>query len=87
MFLKRQISILKSCDSEDWSNDAENAALSSNYILNILKQKVILNCNNISQYYCFTALIFFPNKYSLGDLFQKQENLSYPEVLNLVVYF
>ena len=28
-----------SCDTEDWSNDAENPA--------------ILNCNNISQYYCF----------------------------------
>ncbi len=39
MFLKQQISILEiskgSCDTEDWSNDAENTALITgiNYIL------------------------------------------------------
>ncbi len=32
-----------SCDTEDWSNDAENAV---NYIL-------IIFYNKISQYYCF----------------------------------
>ncbi len=26
MFLEHQISILESCDTEDWSNDAENTA-------------------------------------------------------------
>ncbi len=39
MFLEQQISILeyfwRSCDTEDWSNDAENSALITeiNYIL------------------------------------------------------
>jgi len=35
-----------SCDTEDWSNDAENAFLK--YI-----KTAILNCNNIQQYYIF----------------------------------
>ncbi len=51
-----------SCDTEDWSNDAENSALITgiNYILkyitidNSLKQS-ILNCN-ISQYYWFYCI-------------------------------
>ncbi len=33
-----------SCDTEDWSNDAENSDL-------ITGINYILNCNNISQYY------------------------------------
>ncbi len=46
MFLKHQISILEwfskgSSDTEDWSNDTENSALSSNEKKNI----------NIPQYY------------------------------------
>jgi len=37
-----------SCDSEDWSNDAEHSDL----IKGIKKKKsLILNSNNISQYY------------------------------------
>ncbi len=38
----------KSCDTEDWSNDAENTDLIT-WIKDILKyvQIVILNCNNI----------------------------------------
>jgi len=36
-----------SCDTEDWSNDAENSALPSQ------ESKII----NISQYYCLT--VFF----------------------------
>ncbi len=36
-----------SCDTEDWSNDAENSGLIKGYS----NRKVILNCN-ISQYYC-----------------------------------
>ncbi len=35
-----------SCDTEDWSNDAENSKLYLNY------KKIENNCNNISQYYC-----------------------------------
>ncbi len=39
MFLEQQINILEfsegSCDSEDWSNDAENSAL--NYILKYIQ--------------------------------------------------
>ncbi len=40
-----------SCDTEDWSNDAENSDLITaiNYILtDITIKKVILNRNNIS---------------------------------------
>ncbi len=49
-----------SCDTEDWSNDAEYSALpSQEYIIffNIHLIIVILNCNNMLQYYSFT--IFF----------------------------
>ncbi len=45
-----------SCDTEDWSNDAENAALyhRNKYILKYIQiENVILNYNNISQFYCF----------------------------------
>ncbi len=40
-----------SCDTEDWSNDAENSALITaiNYTLQYIKLKVILNCKNIAQ--------------------------------------
>ncbi len=44
-----------SCDTEDWSNDAENTALITeiNYTLKYIQTEiVILNCNNISQFYC-----------------------------------
>ncbi len=39
-----------SCDTEDWSNDAENSALimGINYIFKYIEYKtVIFNCNNI----------------------------------------
>ncbi len=51
-------------DTEDWSNDAENTALHhrNNYIFEYI-QAEILNCNNISQYYCF----FWSNKCMLGE--------------------
>ncbi len=48
-----------SCDTEDWSNDAENSALITgiNYILKYIQiEKVHLNCNNISQYYWFSCI-------------------------------
>ncbi len=40
-----------SCDTEYWSNDAENSALITaiNYTLQYIKLKVILNCKNIAQ--------------------------------------
>ncbi len=44
----------RSCDTEDWSNDAENSALFSaiNYVLQYIHIKtVILNRRNKSQYY------------------------------------
>ncbi len=51
-----------SCDTKDWSNDAENSALITGiYFFNIyiFKQKiVILNCNHISQYYCFYCMFY-----------------------------
>ncbi len=40
-----------SCDTEDWSNDAENSALITgiNYILQYIQiENSYLNCNNIS---------------------------------------
>ncbi len=48
-----------SCDTEDWSNDAENSALITgiNYIFKYIKKKIFIsNCNNISQYYCFYCI-------------------------------
>ncbi len=43
----------RSCDTEDWSNDAENSALITE--INIKKyikiENCILNCNNISNSY------------------------------------
>jgi len=48
----------RSCDTEDWSNDAENSALITGKKninnFNIFK----LNGNNISQYYSFFFCIF-----------------------------
>ncbi len=47
-----------SCGNEDWSNDAENSASPSLekklffYIKHIKIENMIVNCNNISQYYC-----------------------------------
>ncbi len=43
-----------SCDSEDWSNDAENTALVywNKLHFNIFSHRKL----NISQYYCFTVL-------------------------------
>ncbi len=45
----------ESCDTEDWSNDAENTALITgiNYILKYIK---IENCYFISQYYWFYCI-------------------------------
>ncbi len=39
-----------SCDTEDWSNDAENTALITeiNYILIYIQIENLSNCNNIS---------------------------------------
>ncbi len=45
-----------SCDTEDWSNDAENQLWSQESITFLKYIKIensLLNCNNISQYYCF----------------------------------
>ncbi len=60
-----------SCDTEDWSNDAENSALIKgiNYILNILNIWKIyanshLNCKNILQYF---LMYFWSNKCNLGE--------------------
>ncbi len=50
-------------DTEDWSNDAEKSALHHRNKLHFKiysKQKntVTLNCNNVSQYYCFYCICF-----------------------------
>ncbi len=45
----------ESCDTEDWSNDAENTALITeiNYILTYIHIENSLNCNNISHFLLF----------------------------------
>ncbi len=49
----------RSCDTEDWSNDAGNTALITgiNYILKYIQLFISIlsyfNSNNILQYYCF----------------------------------
>ncbi len=55
------------CDTEDWSNDAENSALITeiSYILKYIN--VILNCNNISQNKLSFCCIFLSNRYSLYE--------------------
>ncbi len=59
MFLEQHIRMISegSCDTEDWSNDAENSALITgiNYIL---QYTIIENSYFESQYY-FTILYFF----------------------------
>ncbi len=57
MFLEQQIKYIRmisegSCDTEDWSNDAEYSALITeiNYILTYIQNRtVILNIKNISK--------------------------------------
>ncbi len=46
-----------SCDTEDWSNDAENSALITeiNYILTYI-QIQNSSCNIISEYFCFYCI-------------------------------
>ncbi len=44
------------CDTDDWSNDVENYHRNKLYVQIYSNRKVILNSNNISQYYCFTVL-------------------------------
>ncbi len=49
----------RSCDTEDWSNDAENSAFITgiNYILQHPEiESSNLNCNTISKYYCFYCI-------------------------------
>ena len=58
-----------SCDTEDWSNDAENSALITGYKIYL----DILNCNNILQYYSFFCIFNQTNAglMSIRDFFQK----------------
>ncbi len=62
-----------SCDTEDWSDDAENSAshhrnvILQFYNTNILQyKKDILSRNHISQYYCIYC-IFDKTKCYLGE--------------------
>ncbi len=79
IFLEQQISILISegpCDTEDWSNNAENSALITeiNYILKYIQtENIYLNCNIISQYYSFYCIFDQINAALLSrrDFFQK----------------
>ncbi len=51
----------ESCDTEDWSNDAENTALHHrnklHFITYPIKKTIILNCINISQFYHFYHIL------------------------------
>jgi len=50
-----------SCDTKDWSNDAENSAFDHRNKLHFKifedRKYFILNCNNISQYYYFYCIL------------------------------
>ncbi len=48
----------ESCDTQDWSNDAENSALITaiHLILKYFKIENIFLKNNISNYYCFYCI-------------------------------
>ncbi len=49
--------ISEGSSTEDWSNDAENSALQIIFFKYIkIDQNIILNCNNISQYYSFFCI-------------------------------
>ncbi len=48
----------ESCDTEDWSNDASALITAISNILQYIQMEYgNFNCNNISQYYCFTAFL------------------------------
>jgi len=73
------------CDTEVWHNDAENSALITgiNYTFKIyLNTKIaILNCNNISKYYCFYYVFIKQiKKSSLDELKNTQKLLTYPKL-------
>ncbi len=46
-----------SCDTEYWSNDTENSALSSKEQFTFIQLKLLLYNCNISQYYCFIVFL------------------------------
>ncbi len=65
-----------SCDTEDWSNDAENSASHHNNTLHFRiysNGKQILNCNNNLQYNYFYCIFDQINTdlVSIRDVFQK----------------
>ncbi len=68
-----------SCDTEDWSNDAENSALITeiNYILLYIqiKKTVLLNHSDISKYYSFYCSFFFFLINILFLFFHTQHNI------------
>ncbi len=43
----------RSCDTEDWSNDAEQNTFEYIFLI----KTILLICNNISQYYCFYCIM------------------------------
>ncbi len=71
----------RSCDTEDWSNDAENSVSNTaiTYILQYIHICIIVQCNNISKCYCIfdqinAALV------SRRDCFFKDINISQPKL-------
>ncbi len=60
----------RSCDTEDWNNDAGNTAAHHRNKLHLTiysnRKQFLLKCYNISQYYSFCS-VFLINKCSLGE--------------------
>ncbi len=64
------------CDTEDWSNDAENQLCLANYFL---------NCNNISQFYSFYCVFDQINEalISIRDFFLNFKKSYQPQTFEL----
>ncbi len=85
-----------SCDTKDWSNDYWKFSLAITWINYILKLKtVILNCNNISQYYCFYCIFnhinaalmsirfFFPKSFNVKS-YQHSNSIMFWKIIVMV---
>ncbi len=76
MFLEHQIISERSCDTEDWSNDASITEI--NYILQYIHtENSYFKCYNISQFQVFTLLGYKKNAalVSRRDFFQKHKKI------------
>ncbi len=64
------------CDTEDCDNNSALPSIRINYVLKYIKiETVILNCNNISQYYSFLGGQINAALVSIRDILKKKKNL------------